>query len=50
MATVTKKKKLTAEEYAEIKARGADLDRRLQEAIARRKAEEAERRRGEPSK
>ena len=48
--TMAKKKKLTAEEYAEIKARGADLDRRLQEAIARRKAEEAERRRGEPSK
>jgi hypothetical protein len=47
---MAKKKKLTAEEYAEIKARGADLDRRLQEAISRRKAEEAERRRGEPSK
>jgi len=38
-----KKKRMTPEEYAAWKARGADLDRRLQEAIARRKAEAAKR-------
>jgi hypothetical protein len=40
-----KKKRMTPEEYAAWKARGADLDRRLKEAIARRKAEGAQRRR-----
>lgn len=43
--TMGKKKQQTPEERAARKARGADLDRRLQEAIARRKAEAAERRR-----
>jgi hypothetical protein len=41
---MAKRKRETAEERAARKARGADLDRRLQEAIARRKAEAAERR------
>jgi hypothetical protein len=40
-----KKKRMTPEEYAAWKARGADLDRRLREAIARRKARSAEQRR-----
>ena len=40
-----KKKRETPEERAARKARGAELDRRLQEAIARRKAEAAQRRR-----
>jgi len=40
-----KKKQMTPEERAARKARGAELDRRLKEAIARRKAE-IERRRG----
>jgi hypothetical protein len=40
-----KKNQQTPEERAARKARGAELDRRLQEAIARRKAEAAERRR-----
>jgi hypothetical protein len=40
-----KKKRMTPEEYAAWKARGADLDRRLKEAIARRKSEAAQRRR-----
>jgi len=40
-----KKKQRTPEERAAWKARGADLDRRLAEAIARRKAQAAERRR-----
>jgi hypothetical protein len=40
-----KKKQQTAEERAARKARGAELDRRVQEAIARRKAEAADRRR-----
>ena len=38
-----KKKRMTPEEYAAWKARGADLDRRLREAIERRKKEAAER-------
>ena len=40
-----KKKQRTPEERAAWKARRADLDRRLSEAIARRKAEAVERRR-----
>jgi hypothetical protein len=40
-----KKRKWTPEEYAAWKARSADLDRRLAEPIARRKAQAAERRR-----
>jgi hypothetical protein len=40
-----KKKQMTPEERAARKARGAELDRRLAEAIARRKAHAAERRR-----
>jgi hypothetical protein len=35
---------MTPEEYAAWKARGADLDRRLKEAIERRKKQAAERR------
>ncbi len=42
--TMGKKKRETPEERAARKARGADLDRRLREAIERRKAEAAERR------
>jgi hypothetical protein len=38
------KKGMTPEEYAAWKARGADLDRRLKEAIERRKKQAAERR------
>jgi hypothetical protein len=40
-----KKKQRTPEERAAWKARGAELDRRLQEAIARRKADAAKRQR-----
>jgi hypothetical protein len=40
-----KKKQQTPEERAARKARGAELDRRLESAIARRKAEAAEQRR-----
>jgi hypothetical protein len=39
-----KKQQRTPEERAAWKARGADLDRRLAAAIARRKAQAAERR------
>ena len=42
-----KKKRMTPEEYAAWKARGADLDRRLREAIERRKKEAAERHQSE---
>jgi hypothetical protein len=41
---MSKKKQRTPEERAAWKARRADLDRRLREAIARRKAESARRR------
>jgi hypothetical protein len=41
-----KKKRWTPEEYAAWKARSADLSRRLEEAIARRKARAAEQRGG----
>jgi hypothetical protein len=40
---MAKRKRETPEERAERKARGADLDRRLRAAIARRKAEATER-------
>ena len=40
-----KKKQRTPEERAAWRARGVELDRRLEEAIARRKAEAAQRRR-----
>jgi hypothetical protein len=40
-----KKKQRTPEERAAWRARGAELDRRLQAAIASRKAQAAERRR-----
>jgi hypothetical protein len=43
------KKQRTPEERDAWKARGADLDRRLREAIARRKAEAARRRAEEAS-
>jgi hypothetical protein len=33
-----KKKRMTPEEYAAWKARGAEIDRRLREAIERQKA------------
>jgi hypothetical protein len=42
-----KKKGMTPEEYAAWKARGADLDRRLREAIERRQKEAEERRQRE---
>jgi hypothetical protein len=42
---MSKKKRMTPEEYAAWKARGADLDRRLRQAIDRRKEEAASRRR-----
>jgi hypothetical protein len=42
-----KKKRETPEERAARKARGADLDRRLSEAIERRKAEARRRAAGE---
>lgn len=42
-----KKKQRTPEERAAWKARRADLDRRLREAIERRKAQAARRRAGE---
>ena len=40
---MAKKYRESPEHRAERKARGADLDRRLREAIARRKAEAAKR-------
>ena len=42
-----KKKRMTPDEYAAWKARKADLDRRMLEAIARRKAMLAEQQRAE---
>jgi hypothetical protein len=39
-----KKKRMTPEEWAAWKARGAELDRRMLKAIARRKAEAEARR------
>jgi hypothetical protein len=43
--TMGNKKQRTAEERAAWRARSVELDRRLEEAIARRKAEAAQRRR-----
>jgi hypothetical protein len=40
---MAKKKRMTPEEYAAWKARGEELDRRLEAAIARRQAQAAER-------
>jgi hypothetical protein len=42
--TMAKRYRESPEHRAERKARGAELDRRLREAIARRKAEAAKRR------